>query len=187
MNSKFIASAEFLKTYEWRKLRQQVLTNYGNKCMCCGATSDGETYICVDHIKPRKTHPELALDITNLQVLCNVCNHGKGNWSSKDWRTKEDAAEFVITADWLRRYTKGGTGITKAKAKIVGMKYPLAKGWFKKIVGMVISDAKRIEFENSDTDKVDMKTKTAKTKELKRVESKLAEIMQQLKRLEGGA
>lgn len=40
----------------------------------------------VDHIKPRKTHPHLALDPSNLQVLCDVCNHGKGNWDKTDWR-----------------------------------------------------------------------------------------------------
>lgn len=54
--------------------------------MCCGATREDGVQIQVDHIKPRKTHPELALDINNLQVLCEVCNHGKGNWDQTDWR-----------------------------------------------------------------------------------------------------
>ena len=40
----------------------------------------------VDHIKPRKKYPELALDKSNLQVLCEECNHGKGNWDETDWR-----------------------------------------------------------------------------------------------------
>ena len=39
------------------------------------------------HIKPRKTHPELALEFDNLQVLCADCNKRKGNKHSIDYRT----------------------------------------------------------------------------------------------------
>ena len=42
----------------------------------------------VDHIKPRKKFPELALVEDNLQVLCGACNHGKGNWDQTNWRPK---------------------------------------------------------------------------------------------------
>ncbi|MFC6439812.1 HNH endonuclease [Bowmanella sp. JS7-9] len=31
----------------------------------------------VDHVKPRAKFPELALDINNLQILCETCNLGK--------------------------------------------------------------------------------------------------------------
>lgn len=80
------ASKEFLASYAWRRLRMKVLALRGAKCECCGATPADDAVIHVDHIKPRKFFPELALDETNLQVLCGVCNHGKGNWSEKDWR-----------------------------------------------------------------------------------------------------
>ena len=148
MENKFISSDEFLKTYDWRKLRQTILNKYGNKCMCCGATPSDDIYMCVDHIRPRKTNPELALDENNLQVLCNVCNHGKGNWNTKDWRP---SAEFVITEAWLRQHTKGGAGISKLKAKAVGMSFPLKSGWFKKLLGLQITHKQRIEFENAQT------------------------------------
>lgn len=84
--AKNVASTNFLNTYEWRKLRMEALIKYGRKCACCGATPESGAIMNVDHIKPRKTHPELALDINNLQILCSECNHGKGNWDSTDWR-----------------------------------------------------------------------------------------------------
>jgi 5-methylcytosine-specific restriction endonuclease McrA len=84
-----VATNEFLQTYEWRKLRMQALKKYGPRCMCCGATPQTGAVMNVDHIKPRKIFPELALEIDNLQVLCNECNHGKGNWDMTDWREKE--------------------------------------------------------------------------------------------------
>lgn len=82
-------SDEFLSSYAWRSLRMEVLTKYGARCQCCGATPKDGVRMHVDHIKPRKLFPELALEITNLQVLCEVCNHGKGNWDQTDWRRAE--------------------------------------------------------------------------------------------------
>jgi 5-methylcytosine-specific restriction endonuclease McrA len=76
----------FLESYEWRKVRMQALIKFGSKCQCCGATPKTGAIIHVDHIKPRKTHPELALMLSNLQVLCHECNHGKGNWLTHDFR-----------------------------------------------------------------------------------------------------
>lgn len=81
-----VSSDVFLSSYEWRKLRMEAIKKYGAKCQCCGATPGDGIVINVDHIKPRKLFPNLALDINNLQVLCNVCNHGKGNWDQTDWR-----------------------------------------------------------------------------------------------------
>jgi len=40
----------------------------------------------VDHIRPRRYYPELALELGNLQVLCAACNQGKGNKDATDWR-----------------------------------------------------------------------------------------------------
>jgi 5-methylcytosine-specific restriction endonuclease McrA len=77
---------DFLNSYEWRVLRMRIIVKYGAKCQCCGATPKDGIVINVDHIKPRKLFPELALDENNLQILCNVCNHGKSNWDDTDWR-----------------------------------------------------------------------------------------------------
>lgn len=76
-------TGSFINSPLWRKLRYQALLTYGRKCMCCGST-DGPFH--VDHIKPRSKHPELALTLSNLQVLCEDCNLGKGAWDETDWR-----------------------------------------------------------------------------------------------------
>ena len=74
----------FLKTNEWKELRLRVVSHYGGRCMCCKHIP--KKGINVDHIKPRKTHPELALVFENLQVLCGSCNKRKGNKHSTDYR-----------------------------------------------------------------------------------------------------
>ncbi len=83
----FVATDAFLQTYEWRKLRMEALKKYTPRCMCCGATPATGAVMNVDHIKPRRLFPSLAMDINNLQILCHDCNHGKGNWDQTDWRT----------------------------------------------------------------------------------------------------
>lgn len=79
-------SDKFLQSYEWRKLRMEALKLHGARCQCCGASPAAGAVMNVDHIKPRKIFPELALSLSNLQVLCGDCNHGKGNWDQTDWR-----------------------------------------------------------------------------------------------------
>lgn len=81
-----VSSDEFLRTFEWRRVRMLALKKYGPRCQCCGATPDSGAVMNVDHIKPRNLFPELALDVNNLQILCAECNHGKGNWDMTDWR-----------------------------------------------------------------------------------------------------
>lgn len=79
-------SDAFLQSYEWRRLRMEVIKARGARCECCGASPKDGIRIHVDHIKPRRRYPELALTRANLQVLCEVCNHGKGSWDETDWR-----------------------------------------------------------------------------------------------------
>ena len=77
---------EFLTCYAWRRLRMEALKLHGARCQCCGASPATGAVMNVDHIKPRKLRPDLALTLDNLQVLCGDCNHGKGNWDTTDWR-----------------------------------------------------------------------------------------------------
>lgn len=143
MTDDFIASNDFLKTYDWRKLRQEVLDKYDSRCMCCGAKPSDDKYLCVDHIQPRKTHPELALNIGNLQILCNECNHGKGNWSVKDFRGN---GTFIITEYWLNSNCTPKGGYTKEQFKAISARNK--SGWKKRLIGTKITEDERQAFED---------------------------------------
>jgi 5-methylcytosine-specific restriction endonuclease McrA len=87
--ARFIASPEFLQTPEWRRIRYDVLRANDGRCELCGRSKhqlpEGE-YLNVDHIHSRKARPDLAVEITNLAVLCSADNAGKGNRYADDWR-----------------------------------------------------------------------------------------------------
>lgn len=83
---KFKKNGDFFMSPEWRTLRYMALNKYGKQCMCCGAKAGNGIVLHVDHIKPRSKFPNLALDITNLQILCEDCNLGKGAWDQTDHR-----------------------------------------------------------------------------------------------------
>jgi hypothetical protein len=77
---------DFYSSQSWRKARYEALKNCNGRCTLCG-TPPGQYALHVDHIKPRSQRPDLALDQSNLQVLCRDCNLGKSNADSVDWRT----------------------------------------------------------------------------------------------------
>ena len=78
--------SSFYDSRQWRELRYEALLKYGRKCSCCGIEAGLGVPLHVDHIKPRSKYPDLALDINNLQVLCEMCNLGKGAWDETDFR-----------------------------------------------------------------------------------------------------
>lgn len=77
--------SDFYKSVEWAELRYRAIRRYGRRCMACGRKDCG--VIVVDHIKPVRTHPHLRLKFSNLQMLCGLCNRGKGSRDRTDWRT----------------------------------------------------------------------------------------------------
>lgn len=80
---------QFYRSYRWRKVRMEVLIRDGRVCACCNAGPDSGRMMHVDHIKPLRLNWELRLVPDNLQVLCEVCNHGKGNWDETNWRMQK--------------------------------------------------------------------------------------------------
>jgi hypothetical protein len=100
-------SPEFLTSYAWRTLRMQALKKYGAVCMCCGDSPANGAVMNVDHIKPRKHFPQLALAISNLQILCGACNQGKANWDETDWRPAMLDVQSYDPLEQAREFLKG--------------------------------------------------------------------------------
>lgn len=65
--------ASIYKTPQWKALRFMARRRDGFACVQCG----GKGRLEVDHIKPLRTHPDLALVLTNLQCLCVACHSRK--------------------------------------------------------------------------------------------------------------
>lgn len=75
----------FYSNPEWLHLRYLAFRKYGKICAVCNSSS---SVMHVDHIKPRSKFPELELELSNLQILCEACNLGKSNVDETDWRAK---------------------------------------------------------------------------------------------------
>lgn len=63
-------SAAVIRSARWKGVRYQVKRRDGWACVQCAARHRLE----VDHIRPVRTHPELAFDLANLQTLCGSCH-----------------------------------------------------------------------------------------------------------------
>lgn len=78
--------ANFFDSNKWQRLRYDVLVASNGCCKLCGrSTREHNVILHVDHIKPRSRFPKLAMERSNLQVLCEDCNLGKSNRDTIDW------------------------------------------------------------------------------------------------------
>jgi hypothetical protein len=87
----------FYESQEWERVRYEALKLSKGHCVCCGSRPTANNPLHVDHIKPRSKFPELALTLSNLQVLCKRCNFGKAAADDTDWRwvTAVDGARLI--------------------------------------------------------------------------------------------
>jgi hypothetical protein len=80
-------SKKFYSSQKWRRLRYEVMREHigknGRTCAACHAKNIDEVH--VDHIRPRSKFPELALEKSNMQILCKSCNLGKSNYFNDGW------------------------------------------------------------------------------------------------------
>jgi 5-methylcytosine-specific restriction endonuclease McrA len=99
------ATEDFFLSRDWQTLRYQALRMSNGRCELCGRGKPDGVTLHVDHIKPRSKYPHLALELTNLQILCADCNMGKGNRCTRDWRNRPTADELAAVDDWSRLET----------------------------------------------------------------------------------
>lgn len=93
---KFYASAE------WKRVRYDALKRSSGRCECCGVSPHEGAILNVDHIKPMRYFPALALEVSNLQVLCGSCNQGKGARDYTDWRKEHVEQKTSLDRDYER-------------------------------------------------------------------------------------
>jgi hypothetical protein len=76
----------FYESRGWRKARYMVLKTHGRTCSCCRRTPEQhKVALHVDHVVPRSKDRDKELVLSNLQVLCEDCNLGKGNTDRIKW------------------------------------------------------------------------------------------------------
>lgn len=76
-NDRRDGSDGFYKTERWRRLSIRYRKVHP-LCEECEANDRIQESQLTDHIKPRKTHPELSLDWHNLRALCWTCHNRVG-------------------------------------------------------------------------------------------------------------
>lgn len=93
--------AKFYGSTDWRQLRQQCLERDHYECQWCKAegrlTTQYDSILEVDHIKELEYYPELALDISNLRVLCKDCHnrrHNRMNYRGQPKKRKWEGDEW---------------------------------------------------------------------------------------------
>lgn len=92
---------KFTNSVAWKAVRFEALKASNGCCVLCGRSNREHGVILhVDHIKPKSKWPELALTLSNLQVLCEDCNMGKGNRDDTDWRTATETDKTLDAFDW---------------------------------------------------------------------------------------
>lgn len=81
---------KFYKSSAWNKLRKVALDRDNNECQECkraGRVSKGQN---VHHIKEIYYHPELAMELDNLETLCINCHNNEhdrtfGSNKEEEW------------------------------------------------------------------------------------------------------
>ena len=88
----------FYKSKEWLILRARCLKRDGYRCVFCGRDVRGKGLSRVDHIKPRKLRPDLALVLDNLRTLCGPCDNKRH--VEKGGRNPEPVNAEGYPKDW---------------------------------------------------------------------------------------
>jgi 5-methylcytosine-specific restriction protein A len=77
---RYRSDPSYIKLYhskEWRAIREQAMIRDHGLCQECLKHERIEQAKVVDHIKRVDEHPELRLELSNLQSLCKACHNKK--------------------------------------------------------------------------------------------------------------
>lgn len=70
------ANKDFYTSREWRTFRAKMLKGLDHVCSDCHREVFGAD-ITLDHIMPLSKFPDLAMEPSNIKVLCRKCNGNK--------------------------------------------------------------------------------------------------------------
>jgi 5-methylcytosine-specific restriction endonuclease McrA len=84
--SKKPGKTDFYSSRAWRDVRYEAIKRADGHCEACGRSPKDGVVLHADHVKPRSKYPHLALELANIQILCEDCNMGKSNRDETDWR-----------------------------------------------------------------------------------------------------
>jgi 5-methylcytosine-specific restriction endonuclease McrA len=89
---------DFYKSKEWVRLRRLILIRDNFLCRMCGKFCAKTAH--VDHIKSRKSRPDLAMEPSNLQTLCAHCHNSIKQRHEKNPRKGVGVDGFPEGGDW---------------------------------------------------------------------------------------
>jgi thymidylate synthase (FAD) len=106
-----VTRSERLKIADWaNSIRSEILMNFDYKCKNCGDNKN----LHLHHILPVYSHPELAYDKNNLEVLCKVCHEVTHNINGdrKVWKTVGEGNTLTTRWSKIRTITYIGMEMT---------------------------------------------------------------------------
>jgi 5-methylcytosine-specific restriction endonuclease McrA len=83
LNKRF--RARFIEIGVAAEIRAEVRAKHKDVCAVCKRKIRSRHDVCIDHIRPKKHHPQLEFWSANLQVLCRSCNSHKSAYDGWDW------------------------------------------------------------------------------------------------------
>ena len=104
-SGKHTAASDFYQSKEWARIRAKVRAIWKAKGFVCAycfrPIQWGQEKTVVDHKINRKQRPDLALEISNLQVVHHACNTKKYHSEEKDPNRPQIGPDgFPIGGEW---------------------------------------------------------------------------------------
>ena len=152
MKVKYLTHEDFYKSKRWWWCKNIIKSSNEIKCLKCGSRNN----MHVDHVKPKSKFPELALDVYNLQLLCEVCNIEKSNINEIDYR---DSDFIQNITEYLE--TNG------VNYELIVKKYVISKFVFEYPKGYVTRKKIKLKKKIKKTKKTNATSKTNKKKHKK--------------------